>query len=105
MSLTIHYSNAYSFLGGLFVGKFTNIWSDVVIGGLILYIVNPEIYTQNRWERLKSYVWNWVSPKKANPDNTETEKTETPTLSIEMSKFINFNPLPKIEVLSSPKNN
>ena len=59
MTLTIHPSQAYALLAGLFIGKFTNLFSDVVITGLVLYIVTPEIFTEDRMERAKNYVYGW----------------------------------------------
>ena len=59
MPLVIHPSQAYALLAGLFIGKFTNIFSDVVITGLVLYIVTPEIFTEDRLERGKNYFWSW----------------------------------------------
>jgi len=38
-------------------------FSDVVITGLVLYIVTPEIYTEDRWNRIKSYFGNWFGAK------------------------------------------
>jgi len=53
MTLTIYPSQAYALLAGLFIGKFTNLFSDVVITGLVLYIVTPEIFTEERLDRAK----------------------------------------------------
>jgi hypothetical protein len=58
MSFVIHYTHAYAFLGGLFISKFTNMFSDIVISGLVIYIVTPEKYNENNWNRLKSYYNN-----------------------------------------------
>ena len=38
MSLTIRPGHAYALISGLYIGKFTNIFSDVVITVLVLYL-------------------------------------------------------------------
>ena len=35
----------YGFLGGLYVGRFTNLISNFVITGITLFFYNPEIYS------------------------------------------------------------
>lgn len=99
MSLTIDASHAYSFLAGLYVGKFTNIFSDMVISGLILYIVTPEIFTRDRWENLKCYVWNWVRPPQL---KLLTDKSHN--APIELCQINNNvdTTQPKIVVLKTP---
>jgi Na+/H+-dicarboxylate symporter len=39
MPLVINPAHAYAFLGGLFIGKFTNIFGDVVIAGLMSMVL------------------------------------------------------------------
>lgn len=63
MSLVIHYTHAYAFIAGMVISKFTNMFSDFVITGLVLYIVTPEIYTEDRWNKLKSYIKTWTGNK------------------------------------------
>lgn len=110
MTLTIYPSQAYALLAGLFIGKFTNLFSDVVITGLVLYIVTPEIFTEDRLERGKRYFWSWFSPRtdrldrlenstKSNEFNLTSEQTK---ILMENQSMFDFSKLPKIEVLSSP---
>lgn len=35
----------YGFISGMFVGKFTSLLSNIIIGGTILYFTEPEFYT------------------------------------------------------------
>ncbi len=101
MQLTIERSHAYVFLCGLYIGNLTNIFSNIVITGLLIYITNPEIFTFDRLEGVKSYVWNFVKPELEkegvksyvwNFVKPEPEKDE--------SSFLNFPSLPKLELLS-----
>lgn len=107
MSITIYPSHAYAFLSGLFIGKLTNFASDIVITGLVLYIVTPEIFTQDRIERTKKWCYSWFDKKpiciennsiELNPINLNPEQKKT----IESLKTVplNFVKLPKIEILS-----
>lgn len=41
----------YSFISGIFVGKFTNIVSSAIITGTVLYFTEPDFYT---YENLKN---------------------------------------------------
>lgn len=49
-------SPAYSFLIGLYIGGYTNIFSRLLITSLVVYIVNPEFYSKERIDMVKSYV-------------------------------------------------
>jgi hypothetical protein len=112
MTLTIHPSQAYALLAGLFVGKFTNIFSDVVITGLVLYIVTPEIFTENRLDRAKNYFYSWF---KTQPQMVKFDISNLPNLSTEQQKqlmieqqklnlhMFDLSKLPKIEIIPSPK--
>ena len=46
----------YGFIGGLFVGRYTGIVSNLVITGMALYFYNPEIYSYTTIETAKLYV-------------------------------------------------
>ena len=61
-SITINPSHAYVLIGGMVVGKFANLFSGIVISGLVLYIVTPTLYTVDRINRAKNYLWSWISP-------------------------------------------
>nr|QBK91421.1 MAG: hypothetical protein LCPAC302_00410 [Pithovirus LCPAC302] len=91
MSITIDYTHAYIFIGGMFIGKLTNIFSDLIITGLVLYIVTPEKFTQNRWESVKSYAWSWIKPAMDKHIFLENNK-----------QYITLKDLPKIEILKTP---
>ena len=100
MSITIDRYHAYAFLAGLYMGGWTNIFSDAVITGLVLYITTPEIFTLDRWDRVKSYMWAWAKPVQSITGNNNIKMIEQ---KIEQkSGFFNFSSLPKIEIMSSP---
>ena len=44
----------YGFLGGLYVGRFTNMVSNVVITGMTLYFYIPEFYTHSNFMNMKN---------------------------------------------------
>lgn len=118
MSLTIHPSHAYALLAGLYLGKFTNFASDIIITALVLYIVSPQIYTEERFERAKNWCWSWVEKKQPiTIEMSELNLTDEQKIKLKMlgplaeSSNVPFQlgnlklpPLPKIEVLpSTPK--
>ena len=110
MALTIYPSQAYALLAGLFIGKFTNLFSDAVITALVLYIVTPEIFTEDRLEKCKNYFWSWFkfpdyqTIKIDNLTDEQKKILSEHVKSIENSApVIDFNKLPKIEILTSPK--
>jgi len=43
---------AYTFLSGMFIGGYTNFFSKIVITGLVLYMVNPENFTIEKFNPL-----------------------------------------------------
>ena len=98
MSIKIERSHAYIFLGGLYIGNWTNIFSNVVITGLVLYITTPEIFTPDRWNRIKSWAWGYVKPG-SNIDN-KLENQNIKSIEHSYLSFRNLIPLPKIEILS-----
>ena len=116
MSLTIHPSQAYALLAGLYIGKFTNLFSDVVITGLVLYIVTPEIFTEDRLTRAKKYFWSWFRYNQTHIDLsmlTNEQKIKLGLLksikqNIELQPKLEYNllhdlsKLPKIEIVQSP---
>lgn len=65
-------SNAYFLIGGMIIGKFTNLFSDIIIAGMALYIVTPNIFTQSRLENTKDYFLGWMRPAKNLIDNYQT---------------------------------
>ena len=54
---------AYSFLAGLYIGSYTNFFSDLVITGLILYIVKPNLFTTDNLNIIKNYTFNTLGIK------------------------------------------
>ena len=104
MSLTIHPSQAYALLAGLYIGKFTNIFSDIIITSLVLYIVTPEIFTEDRFDRVKKYFWSWFRPQQIQIKlNNVTNDQKLLLLEHKKPNLFNLSNLPKIEILSSPK--
>ncbi len=113
MALTIHPSHAYALLAGLYVGKFTNFFSDIVITALVLYIVTPQIFTEDRLNRVKNWFWSWFERKPITIEMSELQLTEEQKLKLKLlesehqkkdllNPLFNLAALPKIEVLSSP---
>jgi len=41
---------AYSFLFGIYIGGYTNLFSKVIISGLVLYMVHPESLNIQKFE-------------------------------------------------------
>ena len=58
----INPSYAYCFLAGLYIGGYTNIFSNMVITGLVTYIVKPDFYTPERIEYIKNSTLTVISP-------------------------------------------
>ena len=117
MALTIHPSHAYALLAGLYVGKFTNFFSDIVITGLVLYIVTPQIFTEDRLERAKNWLWSWFNRnEQITIKMSELELTNEQKIKLQLIKQQKYIPvttnnlfdlasLPKIEIIPSPKGN
>jgi hypothetical protein len=123
MPITIHPGHAYAFITGLVLGKFTNLVSDLVITGLVLYIVTPEIFTEDRISRTKNWFWSWFQSKPVKVEmvnlsnldlNSLTEEQKIHLKLFEQEKIkelvnnssrFNFSALPKIEVIPSPSIN
>lgn len=114
MSLTIYPSHAYFLLAGLYLGKLTNLASDVIITGLVLYIVTPQIYTEERLQRAKNWCYSWFDkkgPVQTDQQLVELNQDQQMKLLKELNKNqithaakgFDFSMLPKIEVLRSPK--
>jgi len=94
MSFVIHYTHAYAFLGGLFISKFTNIFSDIVISGLVIYIVTPEKYNEKNWNRLKSYYNNltgFLTSRLVNKNMIENTPEIIPQNKLEYQKPENYS--------------
>ena len=123
MALTIYPSQAYALLAGLFIGKFTNLFSDAVITGLVLYIVTPEIFTEERLDKCKNYFWSWFKfgeyqtikvsdltdeQKALLANHIKTENNhklieQSQTITSSGMSMLDFAKLPKIEVVTSPQ--
>ena len=43
----------YSFIGGLYIGRYTGWISNFVITGIAVYFYSPEVFTQSYMESLK----------------------------------------------------
>ena len=123
MSLTIQPSHAYFLLGGLYLGKLTNLASDIIITGLVLYIVTPHIFTDDRIERVKNWCWSWFERKPTTIDLSRIDLSQIDLTKLDLSQlsdeqkiklkllepspttknFFDFSSLPKIEILNSVK--
>lgn len=53
---------AYSFLLGIYVGQYTNLFSTVVISGLVVYMVHPNIFTVDKFNPLYRLVYEKSKP-------------------------------------------
>jgi len=53
---------AYSFLIGLYTGSYTNLFSKVIISGLVLYMVHPDYFNPQRFTPLYDTINENVSP-------------------------------------------
>ena len=53
---------AYSFLTGMFIGGYTNLFSKIVISSLVLYIVNPENFNPRRFYPLCDRIYETSYP-------------------------------------------
>ena len=53
---------AYSFLAGVFVGGYTNFFSKLVISGLVLYIVNPQNFSLEKFSPLYTLIYQKTYP-------------------------------------------
>lgn len=53
---------AYSFLAGLFMGGYTNLFSKVIISGLVIYIVHPENFSPKRFAPLYTGIYDTLQP-------------------------------------------
>ena len=53
---------AYTFLTGLYIGGYTNLFSKMVISGLVLYIIHPDNFNPKRFRPLYNQVYNYTYP-------------------------------------------
>ena len=53
---------AYAFLAGIYIGGYTNLFSKVVISGLVLYIVHPENFDPRRFTPLYNRIYDGTYP-------------------------------------------
>ena len=60
--MSVNSTHAYIFLAGLYIGGYTNTFSNLVITGLITYIIHPNLYTKEKLEVVKKIVYNKLSP-------------------------------------------
>jgi hypothetical protein len=58
----MHPYYAYSFLGGLFIGGYTNLFSKLVISGLVIYIVHPQNFHPQRFTPLYDSIYEKLQP-------------------------------------------
>ena len=53
---------AYAFLTGIYIGGYTNLFSKVVISGLVLYIVHPDNFNPRRFNPLYKQIYDHTYP-------------------------------------------
>jgi hypothetical protein len=92
---------AYSFLAGMYIGGYTNLFSKLVISGLVIYIVNPENFNPKRFSPLYNSVYEKVSPyiSKIYTFNDTTDYILTP-VSISMKSPLPLLPLNPLSPLN-----
>ena len=81
--MSVNSTHAYIFLAGLYIGGYTNTFSNLVITGLITYIIHPNLYTKEKLEVVKKIVYNKLSPWLDNNNtttNTWKQSVSTDTL-------------------------
>jgi len=94
-------SHAYTFLAGLYIGGYTNIFSNLIITGLVTYIIHPAFYTKRRFEDIKNYTWKKVKSL-FNSNQTESETIVlSPEETYESLKTPPKTPLAGIKILDS----
>lgn len=50
----------FSFLGGLFLGRFTGFISNVIIGGIVIFYTEPNFYSFQNFEYAKYIIGNYT---------------------------------------------
>jgi hypothetical protein len=100
MSFTIYPSHAYALVGGMIIGKFTNLFSDIIITGLVTYIVAPKVFTYERIEQTKNYLLGLTGFTKVLFNHYRPSSTMLSITNSDSSAFnTNYNE-PKINLLS-----
>lgn len=59
-------SYAYIFISGLYIGSHTNFFSNIVIIGLVTYIVKPHIFTRENFDYVKDNIVNIIKSSSLN---------------------------------------
>ena len=77
----MHPYYAYSFLGGLFIGGYTNLFSKLVISGLVIYIVHPENFHPQRFAPLYDSVYEKLQPYVSKVYTLSNTMTSVPIIS------------------------
>lgn len=72
---------AYSFLLGIYVGQYTNLFSTVVISGLVVYMVHPTLFTVDKFNPLYRIIYEKSKPllSKVYDFENVTSPSSTPT--------------------------
>lgn len=50
----------YGFLAGLYAGRFTNMFSNIVVTSLVLYFYEPDFYTYNNINNIRDTTINVI---------------------------------------------
>ena len=83
---------AYAFLTGIYIGGYTNLFSKVVISGLVLYIVHPENFNPKRFTPLYDRIYETSYPylskvySFSNILNSDLDKITLPRLNTSQDK-------------------
>ena len=54
--------NAYFFLAGICIGGYTNFFAKIVISGLVLYIVQPDMFNPSKFSPLYQTIYEKTYP-------------------------------------------
>ena len=54
-------SIVYGFLAGLYAGRFTNMISNVIITGIVIYFVDPQFYSISNLNNIKELALKLMS--------------------------------------------
>lgn len=85
--MSINATHAYIFLSGLYIGGYTNTFSNLVITGLITYIIHPNFYTKDKFDVVKNIILGKLSPWLNNyQNNVENNVSKIRRLPINIIK-------------------
>ena len=89
-------SSAYFFLAGIYIGGYTNLFSKIIISGLVLYIVHPENFDPRRFSPLYLQIYNSAYPYLSKVYSFSNLQIEAPRVEVMPSP--SFQKLPPISI-------